>query len=117
MVCNRLGMMSRIDPIRRTDLPRKTTRPDPERAEDANEAEVVRLPVPTDRVNRILPRDERSDGHATFAAQMIGQDGAKRGLRAGPEVIDTAKSLYNRTEWSGAKDRRSPTGGRAKTKI
>ena len=110
-------MMSRIDPIRRTDLLRKATRPDPERAEDAPEGEVVRLPVPTDRVNRILPRDEQPDGHAIFAAQLIGQDGAKRGLRAGPQVIETAKSLYNRTEWSGAQDRRAPTGARAKTKI
>lgn len=109
--------MSRIDPIRRTDLLRKAARPDPEQAEETAEAEVVRLPVPTDRISRILPRDERSDGQAAFAAQLMGQDGAKRGLRAGPEVIDTAKSLYNRTEWSGTKDRRTPTGGRAKTKI
>jgi hypothetical protein len=109
-------MMSRIDPIRRSDLLRKAARPDPE-AREETEAEVVRLPVPVDRVSRILPRDEKADGQAAFAAQLMGQDGAKRGLRAGAEVIDTAKSLYNRTEWSGTKDRRGPVGGKARTKI
>jgi hypothetical protein len=110
-------MMSRIDPIRRADLLRKATRPEPDAADEAAEAEVVRLPVAVDRVSRILPREEKSDAGAAFAAQLMGQDGQKRGLRAGPEVIDSAKHLYNRTEWSGAKDRRTPTGGRAKTKI
>ncbi|MDB5474531.1 MAG: hypothetical protein JWP49_42 [Phenylobacterium sp.] len=110
-------MMSRIDPIRRADLLRRATRPDPVEPEEATEAEIVRLPVPVDRVSRILPRDEPSDGQSAFAAQLMGQDGAKRGLRAGPEVIDSAKSLYNRTEWSGSKDRRAPNGGRARTKI
>lgn len=110
-------MMSRIDPIRRADLLRKATRPDPEQPEEAAEAQVVRLPVPVDRVSRILPRDERPDGQSAFTAQLMGQDGQKRGLKAGVEVIGAAKSLYNRTEWSGAKDRRAPTGARAKTKI
>ena len=110
-------MMSRIDPIRRADLLRKATRPDPDEPEAAAEAEVVRLPVPVDRVSRIAPRDERRGGQAAFAAQLIGQDGQKRGLKAGAEVIGAAKTLYNRTEWSGAKDRRAPAGGRAKTRI
>ena len=110
-------MMSRIDPIRRADLLRRAAKPDPEAAEEAAEAEVVRLPVPIQRVSRIAPRDDKSDSGAAFAAQLMGQDGQKRGLRAGPEVIDTAKDLYNRTEWSGSKDRRTPTGGRARKKI
>ena len=110
-------MMSRIDPIRRADLLRRAVRPDPEGSDEAAEAEVVRLPVPVDRVNRILPRDDSNDGQAAFAAQLMAQDGAKRGLRAGPELIDSAKHLYNRTEWSGSKDRRAPAGGRARTKI
>jgi hypothetical protein len=110
-------MMSRIDPIRRADLLRKAAKPDPEGADAADEGQVLRLPVAVDRVSRILPRDDNADGGAAFAAQLMGQDGAKRGLRAGPEVIDSAKHLYNRTEWSGSKDRRTPTGGRARTKI
>jgi hypothetical protein len=110
-------MMSRIDPIRRADLLRKAARPDPDEPDAAAEAQVVRLPVPVDRVSRIAPRDERRDGQAAFAAQLIGQDGQKRGLKAGAEVIGAAKRLYNRTEWSGAKDRRAPAGGRAKTRV
>jgi hypothetical protein len=108
-------MMSRIDPIRRGDLPRRSARPDAD--EPQAEAEVVRLPVAVDRVSRILPRGDEADRGGAFAAQLIGQDGAKRGLRAGPELIDNATSLYNRTEWSGARDRRAPAGGQAKTRI
>jgi len=109
-------MMSRIDPIRRAALLRRAAKP--EAAEDeASAAEVVRLPVPVDRVSRVLPREDQSDAAAAFTAQLIGQDGQKRGLRGGDEVIGAAKSLYNRTEWSGAKDRRTPTGGKARTKI
>jgi hypothetical protein len=97
---------------------RRAARPDPAEATDeAAEAQVVHLPVPVDRVKRVAPRTGRSDGEAAFAAQLIGQDGAKRGLRAGPETIEGAKSLYNRTEWSGAKDRRARKGARAKTEV
>ena len=109
-------MMSRIDPIRRSDLPRKAVRREPD-APGAAEAEIVRLPVAVERVSRILPRDDEQSGPAAFAAQLIGQDGQKRGLRAGPELFDSAKSLYNRTEWSGSKDRRAPAGGKARTDI
>lgn len=111
-------MMSRIDPIRRSQLLRRAARPEPEdAAEDAGETRVVQLPAPLDRVQKIAPEPARSDGQAAFAAQLIGQDGAKRGLRAGPELFDAAKATYNRTEWSGTKDRRAPKGGRTRTAI
>lgn len=109
-------MMSRIDPIRRSDLPRKALHGDPD-APRETEAEIVRLPVPVDRVSRILPREDEQGGRAAFAAQLIGQDGQKRGLRAGPELFGAAKSLYNRTEWSGSRDRRAPAGGKARTDV
>ena len=109
-------MMSRIDPVRRADLLRKAAKPDPAEHDDAPSAEVVRLPVPADRVSRIAPRAD-SDAHAAFAAQLIGQDGAKRGLRAGPELFDTARVSYNRTEWSGSRDRRAPKGAKARETI
>lgn len=109
-------MMSRIDPIRRAVMLRRAARPEADQPGETA-AEVVRLPIPVDRVNRILPREEQTDGQSAFAAQMMGQDGQKRGLRAGEEVIGAAKILYNRTEWSGSKDRRAPPGGRARTKI
>lgn len=109
-------MMSRIDPIRRADLLRKAAKPEPDKAEEAPAGEVVRLPVPVDRVSRIRPRAEE-DAHAAFAAQLMGQDGAKRGLRAGPELFDVARVTYNRTEWSGSKDRRTPKGAKAREII
>jgi hypothetical protein len=109
-------MMSRIDPIRRATLMRKAAKAEPATPQETAEAEVVRLPVPVDRVSRILPRGE-DDAHAAFAAQLIGQDGQKRGLRAGPELFGAARTTYNRTEWSGAKDRRAPKGAKAKTEI
>jgi len=95
---------------------RKAGKAEPDAAEETAEAEVVRLPVPLDRVSRIVPRREE-DAHAAFAAQLLGQDGQKRGLRAGPEIIDVAKTSYNRIEYSGSKDRRAPKGGKAKTEI
>jgi hypothetical protein len=31
--------------------------------------------------------------------------------------MDSATDLYNRTEWSGAKDRRAPKGAKTKTQA
>jgi hypothetical protein len=47
---------------------------------------------------------------------MLGHE-RRRGVRAGHAVLDTAKSAYSRTEWSGAADRRAPKGGLTRTKI
>ena len=110
-------MMSRIEPIRRSDLPRRPQRADPGAAQAAEAVEPARLPVPVTRVPRIEPRAGRLDGRAELTAQLIGQDGARRGLRAGREAFDAASSLYNRTEWSGAKDRRARKGAAASTEV
>ncbi|HYD44086.1 MAG TPA: hypothetical protein VEA79_02340 [Phenylobacterium sp.] len=58
-----------------------------------------------------------SDAAAAFAAQLLGQPGQKRGLRAGPPVLDAARAAYKKTEYSGPADRRPPAGGAAKTEI
>jgi hypothetical protein len=47
----------------------------------------------------------------------MGQSGQKRGLRGGKEVLDTARSTYLETEYSGPADRRPPTGLLKKTNI
>ena len=47
---------------------------------------------------------------ADFAAQLLGQDGRRRGLRGGPETLDAARESYLRTEYSGPADRRPPAG-------
>jgi len=54
---------------------------------------------------------------AVFAAQMLGQDGQKRGLRGGPETLDKARTSYLGTEWSGHADRRPKAGQITKTEI
>lgn len=57
------------------------------------------------------PRMPRSDTPTTaFAAQHLGQPSAKRGLREGPPALDRARNAYLSTEWSGADDRRPPSG-------
>jgi hypothetical protein len=47
----------------------------------------------------------------------LGQDGQKRGLRGGPATLNAAKTTYNRTEYSGAADRRAKSGRGTKTEI
>jgi hypothetical protein len=56
-------------------------------------------------------------GAAAFTAQLIGQDGAKRGLRGGPPVLQQARSSYLEAEWKGPSDRRRPAGKSAKTDV
>ena len=61
------------------------------------------------------PPGRESD--AVFAAQLIGQEGQKRGLRAGPLHIEAARGAYNKVEWSGSRDRRARAGRKAKTEV
>ena len=61
-----------------------------------------------------VPAESRSKGGpAAFAAQVLGQEGQKRGLRGGLPVLRQARSTYLETEWSGPADRR-PGAGRVK---
>jgi hypothetical protein len=68
-------------------------------------------PKPTKSGGRSSP-DE-----ATFTAQMLGQTGARRGLKGGPPVLKQARSAYLETEYSGPNDRRPPAGLIRKTEI
>jgi hypothetical protein len=52
-----------------------------------------------------------------FAAQLIGQDGVKRGLKSGPPVLEKARATYLETEWMGPADRRRRPGRSAKTDV
>lgn len=54
---------------------------------------------------------------AAFEAQLLGQPGAKRGLRGGQPVLDHARSAYLEAEYSGPSDRRPPSGVIAKKEI
>jgi hypothetical protein len=110
-------MMSRIDPTRRSQILRRAARPQTDKAEEANEATPANLPVPVSAVRALPPSAGLLDGAAEFEAQLMGQHGQRRGLRAGPEVIDTARHSYNRVEWSGSKDRRARQGRTARTEA
>jgi hypothetical protein len=69
-------------------------------------------PVPVSSARTIPPNRPAANG-AAIQAQMD----ARRGLRGGASVIDEAKATYNRTEWSGSRDRRPPKGHASKTEV
>jgi len=62
-------------------------------------------------------RPETPGAAAAFAAQMIGQDGQRRGIRGGPPLMDAARSTYLSAEYSGENDRRPPTGKAKRTEV
>ena len=103
-----------IDPIRRSG-PARRALPAP-RESDRHETDeetvfVVEAEAPPP------PRPPRREGFAAFAAHVMGQSGQKRGLRGGQEVLDTARSTYLGTEYSGEADRRPKAGLLKKTNI
>jgi len=110
-------MTSSIDPIRGPRGVRRLRKTDGDQTEETNDTtQSANLPVPVGTASAIPPSDPVIGG-AGIEAQLMGQTGARRGLRAGATVIDTAKTSYNKTEWSGAKDRRTPKGRVAKTDV
>ena len=110
--------MSRIDRIQRADTARRASRTEASRSGGTEAAAGTNLPVPVTPVTAPRTfRDERPRGYAEFAAQVIGQGGERRGLRAGPSLLDRAREAYNRAEWSGAADRRARTGRRTREDI
>jgi hypothetical protein len=109
-------MTSSIDPTRRSGPVRRTRKSAPERSEAASEADASNMPVPVGRAETVPPATP-VDGGAAIHAHLLGQTGARRGLRAGATIVDTANSAYNKAEWSGSKDRRAPKGRVAKTDI
>jgi len=107
-------MSSPIDPIRRTPRPRRSERPTVDARDDLDEvAEDRSVPVVAGPPPAPEP-DRLADSASVFSAQLMGQE---RGLRGGPQVLDAARSTYNRVEYSGPADRRAPKGGAAKTQA
>lgn len=106
-----------VDPPRRPGPIRRTRKSASERPEDTRGAEAsANLPVPVGEAETVRPASA-PHGPSAVEAQLLGQTGARRGLRAGPTVIDSANSAYNKAHWSGEKDRRAPKGRVAKTEI
>lgn len=107
-------MTSSIDPIRRAARLRRAARA--KAARNAAAGQEAGLPALQDPARTATPAPEAPPSAAVFDAQLLGQDGQKRGLRAGPLAIGSASASYSRVEWSGSKDRRARKG-RFKTEI
>ena len=107
-------MTSPIDPIRRPNAPRRVKRSDNAARGESTDRSVpaVYEPPPPPAPSGVAAQPE-----AAFAAHMLGQDGERRGLRGGKETLDSARTLYNKIEYSGSADRRSPKGRTAKTEV
>ncbi len=104
-----------VDPTRRagkTPTPRRR-RTDamalPAAASDQGKRATEIIPVETP------PASPQTD--PVFAAQILGQDGQRRGLKGGPELLQKAQATYLGAEWSGGADRRAKKGAKAKTEI
>lgn len=97
------------------------------RAEDRREAARSRalVPVAPDPAAEPEAPAARPAGHVTpptdpaaaFAAQLIGQEGQRRGLKGGPPVLDAARTGYLETEYSGLNERRPPIGRTRRTEV
>jgi hypothetical protein len=105
-------MTDPIDPIRRTEGERR------QRARRKADAAVQGdSPKEAAQLPAVIAPDKTIDPRPVVAAQLIGQEGQKRGLRGGPQTLAQARAAYLSTEWSGAIDRRNRTGLFSKTKI
>jgi len=63
------------------------------------------------------PTADASSPTAALHAHLLGQEGQKRGLRGGPEVLEKARASYLEAEYSGPRDRRPRKGRITKTEI
>ena len=110
--------MSRIDRIRRSAKPGTPAKADIAHLTDADAFDPRTLPIAAGSVRVVSDvRYHDPEPPSVFAAQLIGQHGQKRGLRAGPVHIDAANGAYKKIEWSGSKDRRAVVGQTTRTKI
>jgi hypothetical protein len=102
-------MSFRIDRTRRAVSARQGAPAGTDRKSNAHGVPTANLPVPVGPVIEVHRPDNR-DHAAALDAQLLGQDGQKRGLRGGQTVLDQARQAYNSVEWSGRYDRRARTG-------
>jgi hypothetical protein len=110
--------MSRIDRIRHAALVRRANRAEAGQAEDSHGASDANLPVAVAPAAATRTfKDDSRQGYSEVVAQLMGQHGERRGLRAGPGLFGVARNAYNSIEWSGRYDRRAPKGRQTRTEI
>jgi hypothetical protein len=110
-------MTNPIDPIRSAPPTRRSDRRSSDRARPKAE-EPVNLPAVI--VQAVEPEPDETDRAAAaagYAAQLMGQEVSRRGLRGGPQTLENARSAYLGAEWSGPNDRRTRKGRITKTEI
>jgi hypothetical protein len=74
-------------------------------------------PPRDEKPRRPRARRKRTGPVGAFVAQLLGQDGRKRGLKAGPPALKEARAAYLETEYSGEADRRLPAGIFARKRV
>lgn len=109
-------MSSPIDPIRRANQVRRVGRRQATDRAEGHESEDRSVPAIYETPAAPIPA-RPTPTPAVYAAQVLGQDGNRRGLRGGKETLDKARSTYNQVEYSGSADRRAPKGKAAKTEV
>lgn len=83
-----------------------------------NSRDLVPLDPPAETAARpASPAAPKPSADPAFAAQLMGQEGQKRGLKGGAPVLDAARSTYLGREYSGARERRPVAGKTTKTEI
>ena len=109
-------MTSPINPIGRS---RRSREPQNLLSGPTSEPEVPPPTSGTGRSDRVRPPTETplAEGAAALSAHLLGQKGARRGLKGGAPVLDAAKEAYEATEWSGQADRRKKSGRKARVKT
>ena len=117
-------MSQPVDPIRRARATRRTgerradeRRGDERRAESAAEAEAPVANLPAVIPDTAEPPKPAPSAAAAYAAQLLGQEGQKRGLRGGPQVLGSARAAYLDAEYLGPAERRATKGQITKTEI
>lgn len=106
-----------IGPIGRTEATRRVAeRRAKERRAKERRAEGELTPTPPPPPRDREPKSPRQSPDMV-AAQLMGQESQKRGLRGGKPVLDGARSAYLGTEYSGRNDRRPRKGRLTKTEV
>jgi hypothetical protein len=106
-------MSEPVDPIRDPTERRLLQRRAGDRRRSSPGTALILAPSPT----APEPEDSEPLAEAAFTAQVLGQNGQKRGLKAGQPALEQARSAYLEAEYSGRTDRRPTPGRVTKTEI
>lgn len=88
------------------------------RARDRRASRRALVPVaPSEDVSVPPARPAAPGTDPAFSAQLLGQEGQRRGLKGGPPVLDAARSGYLKAQHSGPSDRRPRPGGVVKSET